>query len=234
MRIRILLLMLFIGSTSFSQSLNKYKAVLIPVKYDFLSFENQYRLQTLTKMNLQKAGIAAFYTNENIPSEYDDRCNLLRLDVEKESTFFKTRLKVVFRNCKDSIVFESLPGESREKEFRMAYVEALNGAFESVYKLKYKYEAPAAPVVKEVSVVPVINIDETSEALLYAQPTAFGYQLIDKEPKVVMKVYKTSNPACYIAFKENTQGVLVVKNNQWFFEYYQEENLISEAVLVKF
>jgi hypothetical protein len=70
--------------------------------------------------------------------------------------------------------------------------------------------------------------------LLYAQPTSYGYQLIDSEPKVVMKVYKTSNPASYMATKGSVQGALVSKDNQWFFEYYQNDQLISEKIEVKF
>jgi hypothetical protein len=70
--------------------------------------------------------------------------------------------------------------------------------------------------------------------MLYAQPTSYGYQLVDSEPKVVLKAYKTSNPASYMATKGSVQGVLVSKDNQWFFEYYQNDKLISEKINVKF
>ena len=105
---------------------------------------------------------------------------------------------------------------------------------------------PVVAVVPATAVVavPVVatptpkNETKTSEnkntGLLYAQPTSYGYQLIDSEPKVVMKVYKTSNSASYMATKGNVQGVLVSKDNQWFFEYYQNDKLISEKVEVKF
>ena len=49
-----------------------------------------------------------------------------------------------------------------------------------------------------------------------------------------MKVTKTSNPSTYIAVKGDTQGVLVSKNGTWYFEYYKDQNLISEKVEVKF
>ena len=44
----------------------------------------------------------------------------------------------------------------------------------------------------------------------------------------------TSNPTMYTAIKENVTGVLISKDNQWFFEYYQDEKLISEKINVKF
>lgn len=271
MKTRILFLMLFVASYSFSQTVNDYKAVIIPMKYDFLRSENQYRLQTITKVNLQKAGFQAFYVTESIPTEFNDRCDLLYIDVKKENAFLVTKLYVTFKDCFGTIIFQSTIGKSKEKEFDLAYSDALNEAFLSVYALQYKYNgtkagsksasAPAvaaptavvpavsAPVtVTPAATIPVVvpvaaankeaNDLKTSEnksaGLLYAQPTSYGYQLIDSEPKVVMKVYKTSNPASYMATKGSVQGVLVSKDNQWFFEYYQGDKLISEKVDVKF
>lgn len=260
MKTRILFLMLFIASYSFSQSVNDYKGVIIPMKYDFLKSENQYRLQTITKANLQKAGFQAFYATESVPVEFNDRCDLLYIDVKKENAFLVTKLYITFKDCYGTIIFQSSIGKSKEKEFDLAYSDALNEAFLSVYALHYKYNGtkagskaviiPTAPVEEVPSVgipnvvVPVAadNIEvknlKTSEnnnaSLLYAQPTSYGYQLVDSEPKVVLKVYKTSNPASYMATKGSVQGVLVSKDNQWFFEYYQNDKLISEKINVKF
>jgi hypothetical protein len=44
-------------------------------------------LNTLTKFNLGKAGFTAFYTNDSIPAEYNDRCSILYADVSNESGF---------------------------------------------------------------------------------------------------------------------------------------------------
>ena len=60
MKSKILFLIFFITSYGFSQSVNDFMAVIIPMKYDFQLSENQYRLQTITKINLQKAGFKAF------------------------------------------------------------------------------------------------------------------------------------------------------------------------------
>ena len=261
MKTRILFLMLFVASYSFSQTINDYKAVIIPMKYDFQKSENQYRMQTITKLNLQKAGFQAFYATESMPTEFNDRCDLLYVDVKKENAFLVSKLYITFKDCFGTIIFQSSIGKSKEKEFDLAYKDALDEAFLSVYALNYEYNgtkagskaavvpAVAAPTaVVPSAVIPVVvpvaaanteaNDLKTSEnnsgALLYAQPTSYGYQLIDSEPKVVMKVYKTSNPASYMAAKGSVQGVLVSKDNQWFFEYYQGDKLISEKVNVKF
>ena len=68
----------------------------------------------------------------------------------------------------------------------------------------------------------------------FVSRTANGYQLIDSTPKVIMKVFSTSNKGCYIAVKGDIQGVLILKNNEWVFEYYQNDQLWSEVIAVKF
>lgn len=275
MKKNILILFLLFASYSFSQSVNDYKAVIIPMKYDFQKTENQYRLQTITKIDLQKAGFQAFYANEAIPTEISDRCSVLYIDVKKDNGFLLTKLFVTFKDCYGTEVYKSDIGKSREKEFEAAYAESLNNAFTNVYALNYAYNgntnfAPKAgimaqslpvvaapsvvvptPAVPAAAVIPAVAVPvvaastlksepKTSEKniastnLLYAQPTSYGYQLIDSEPKVVMKVYKTSNPASYMAKKGDIQGALVSKDNQWFFEYYQNDKLVSEKIDVKF
>ena len=79
-----------------------------------------------------------------------------------------------------------------------------------------------------------VEIKTVTSNLLFAQPIENGFQLIDATPKVVFKIYKTSNPSCFIAVKEAINGVLILKDNDWFFEYYQINKLFSEKVLVKF
>lgn len=277
MKKNIHILFLLFASYSFSQSVNDYKAVIIPMKYDFQKTENQYRLQTITKIDLQKAGFQAFYANEAIPTEISDRCSVLYIDVKKDNGFLITKLFVTFKDCYGTEVYKSEIGKSREKEFEAAYAESLNNAFTNVYALNYAYNgntnfapkagitaqslpvvaAPAVvvptPAVPAVAVIPAAtsvavpvvaattsknesksSSDNSSVGLLYAQPTSYGYQLIDSEPKVVMKVYKTSNPASYMAKKGDIQGALVSKDNQWFFEYYQNDKLVSEKIDVKF
>jgi hypothetical protein len=251
MKIRILFLLFFVASYSFSQSVNDYKAVIIPLKFDFLKSDNQYRLATLSKFNLNKAGFEAYYDNEPLPNENIERCSLLKLDVIKESSFLTTKLHIIFKDCYGKVVYQSETGISKEKDYELAYVEALNKAFISVYALQYQYAEKnslvSIPAVKAEAVTKVVavpmsksNAAELGNAVksnlgrLYAQPTTTGFQLVDNTPSVVMNVYKTSLKECYIAIKGNRQGVLVEKGGQWFFEYIQNEILISEETDVKF
>ncbi|MCL6462063.1 MAG: hypothetical protein I4O51_09365 [Flavobacterium micromati] len=245
----ILALLVFTSSYNYAQSVNDYKAVIIPLQYKFLKSENQYRLNTATKFNLTKAGFVSFYKNENLTADYSDRCSLLYADVEKEGGFLITKLYLTLKDCNDKVIFKSIVGKSKEKDFQLAYMEALNQAFQSVYALRYKYSGVSAKsestviqekVVNSVATTQVQNTVQTSNVdlkdsnLLYAQATPTGFQLIDSTPKVVMKLMKTSQPNSFIAIRDSVQGSLILQDNHWYFEYYQNDELISEKVAVKF
>lgn len=77
---KIIIVVLLFVNFCFSQNVNDFKGIIIPLKYYLQKTENQYRLQTITKMNLQKAGCKAFYANESDQTEITDRCSVLYID----------------------------------------------------------------------------------------------------------------------------------------------------------
>jgi hypothetical protein len=247
MKIKFLVFILFTSFIGFSQSVNDYKAVIVPINFDFAKGVNPYRISTMTKANLIKAGFDAYYENDQLPAELLNRCDLLYADVKRDNAFLVTKLFLEFKDCYGKIVYTSETGRSKEKEYEAAYRESLDLAFVSVNNLHYKYNgktgaasAIAPTVAVAASTIPVTATVEAPVAdisdpnLLYAQPTETGFQLIDKTPKVVMKLMKTSRPDSFIAIKDGVQGTLNAKDNQWFFEYYKDDKLVSEKVSVKF
>jgi hypothetical protein len=241
---KLVFVFILITSFSFAQSVNNYKAVIVPLKFDFIRTNNQYRLCTISKANLINAGFAVFYANEIPPKEYSDRCDLLYYDIVKENAFLATKFHIELKDCSGNLVYKSETGYTKEKDTELAYSDALNKAFVSVNNLHYKFEklVVTTPVVElKNEVVPVVAsvvstaiIEKADSNLMYAQATATGYQLVDASPKVVYKLYATSRSDLFIAMKGNNQGVLIQKENQWFFEYYENEKLVSEKIVVKF
>ena len=256
-----LFLLLLLSGVGFAQSLNDYKTILVPLKYEFLKSENQYRMATLSKFNLNKVGFDVYYSNEVVPDTIN-RCAVLNYDIVKDNAFLATKLYVTFKDCYGKIIYQSEVGLSREKDFQLAYNDALNKAFTSIYELEYQYNGgtnvaveakpeKAQRLEKREKVEKVEKIEKVEKVetapqpaavvaidpnvLLFAQPLAGGnYQLIDSKPSVVMKIYKTSDANSFLAQKGSQQGVLVKKDNQWFFEYYQNDQLVSEKINVKF
>jgi hypothetical protein len=131
----------FIASLFSQNSINNYKYVIVPYKFDFLKTKNQYQLNDLTKFLFDKYGFEAIMEGSDYPADLmANRCLALKSDVFKDSGMFKTKLKVELKDCNDKIVYTSKIGESRVKEFKTAYNLALRDAFKSIEALNYKYE----------------------------------------------------------------------------------------------
>ena len=229
-----LFLLLFLAtSLSFSQSVNEYKYAIVPSKFEFLKDKDQYRLNTLTKLLMEKYGFITYFDTDILPSEIaDSNCKKVYVDVQNSGNLFSTKLTVVLKDCKNLVLFTSSEGKSREKEYQVAYNQALREAFTSFDKLTLKdnNEENLKPEV----VVYTNEIKRTKYLTLFAQPIENGFQLIDSTPKVILKIYTTSNSSCFIAFKDNIQGILLNKENYWYFEYYHNSKVVSEKMEIKF
>ena len=234
----ILLLILFVSIPAFSQSVNDYQYVIVPIKFDFLKENDKFRLNTLTKLLLQKYTFKSYLSTDEIPAEIENkRCSILYATVIENNGFLVTKVKVVLKDCKDKVVYETEFGSSREKEFPTAYNQALRAAFKSFDQLHYKYNGKTDMAAEELvetkaPIIPVTN--HNSEIFFFAQPIANGYQVVDSEPKVIMKLFNTSQKNVFIAVKGNVNGIVISKNDKWFFEYYQEGKLVSELLDLKF
>ncbi len=147
-----MLLALVVVSSAYSQSgLNDYKYVIVPNKFDFLKEKDEYRLNSLAAFLFKKYGFVALKEGETYPSDLDsNRCLALRSDVIKDSGLFKTKLQVELKDCNDRIVYTSPVGQSREKEFKKAYVEALRNAFKSFESIGYTYTPKESHTVAAV------------------------------------------------------------------------------------
>jgi len=116
---------------STAQIKNKtYDYIVVPEKFDFLTSKDAYKLNTLFRYLFKKENHTVFYNSENITL---DRCKGIYADVLKlKGSFIKSKLQVVIKDCTGIILFESEVGESKEKEYKKAYQEALRKAFNSV------------------------------------------------------------------------------------------------------
>ncbi len=130
-----------VSSIAGQTNLNNYKYIIVPNKFDFLKEENKYRLNELARFLFEKNGFIAVMEGTDYPEDLlFNRCLALSSDVFKEPGVFKTKLKVLLKDCYDKPVYTSQIGESREKEYKTAYTLALREAFESFAALDYKYE----------------------------------------------------------------------------------------------
>jgi hypothetical protein len=224
----------------FAQSINDYKYVVVPERFDWLKESNQYNLNAITKMIFEKYGWQVFYPTQKMPDELAlDRCKALYADVLNESGMLSTSLVIVLKDCNGKTVFTSVEGKSKEKSYQKSYYEALREASQSVAQINYKYSGKETVPVKAALAVPAAQqaaptVTTNNENQLFAQPITNGYQLVDNTPKVVLKIYKTSQQDSYTAVSEAKNGVVFKRGNDWIFEYYQNDKLISEKLNIKF
>ena len=251
---KILVLFVLLSGAAFSQNINNYEYVIVPLKFADFKEPNKYNLNTNTKLLLQKYGFKAYMASDSIPNEIvNASCRKVYADIVKENTLLTTKIKVVIKDCKDNVVYETDFGKSVEKDFYRAYNDALRETGKSFDKLNYKYngkneiamdqpqqKTKAIPQHLEdnASDVDAVKVDSklntNSETFFFAQPIANGFQIVNSEPKVIMKIFSTSVKNVFIASKEAKTGVVFSKNNQWFFEYYENSKLVSESLNLKF
>lgn len=247
MKKALLISLLFAGMASFAQNLNSYKYVVIPERFSLQREAGEYNLNSLTKMMFEKYGFTVV-DEKNLPDDIAlNRCKGMYADLLKESGMFKTAVFITLKDCKGNVLFTSEKGDSKEKEYQKAYYEALRKASQSVAGLTYNYAGDdkntvtiTTPVTKTETVTVYVPSAQpevqqvVNKNTLFAQPIANGYQLVDTTPKVVLKIYKTSQPDSFTAVGDARNGVVFKKGNDWYFEYYKDDKLISEKLTIKF
>jgi hypothetical protein len=257
MRRFILLFLLSIAFSGYAQNtINNYKYVILPTKFSFSSEKDQYKLNSLAKLFLEEKGFKVYYDDEELPAEImSNKCNALSFDLLSKKTMFSTNLTILLKDCKKDTIFKSKEGKSREKEYRVSYNMAMRDAFTSLNDIQYVYteakntqvqeavpaKADPLPVSKPVEAPKPVELAKTAvtetkqtPGTLYAQATANGYQLIDTAPKIVLTLFKTSAPDYFIGDNGTSKGIVLKKNGDWFFEYYKNDQLVSEKLSIKF
>jgi len=237
-----------------SADINDYKYVIIPAKFDFLKEPNKYGLNDLTKKVFEKQGFQVFYPEDKMPDELAlNKCRALYGNLVDDSGMLSTSIAITLKDCSGKELYRSEKGKSKEKDFKKGYYESLREASASLASLNYAYtgkdamgaaqatpavaQAPATPKVEapvQATPAPAVATPVTNQNQLFAQPIANGFQLVDTTPKVVLKMYKTSQQDNYTAVGDNKNGVVFKKGNDWFFEYYQDDKLVSEKLDIKF
>lgn len=239
---KLFLFFLLISASGLAQTINNYKYVILPREFEFMNTENQFRLNTISKFYLEEMGFKAFYDSEQITEGINkDRCNFLYMNVESQKGLLVTKLSVTFKDCQNKLIYKSEAGSSRLKEFEPAYQQALKNAFATI---SYSYEGglepaqtvkPVAAVVETNTPAAVPSGDIKPDAKLKAEAISSGYLLIDETSSTIaLRLTKTSDPKTFIALRKTTQGVLIQKGNEWYFEYYQGDTMVSEKINVTF
>lgn len=204
-------LILFISNSLIGQSLNEYKYVVVPSKFDFLKSENQYQLNDLTKFLFEKEGFVTIYDNLERPADLSNNaCLGLSARVNNESNMFTTKLIIELVNCKNQKVLVSQEGRSKQKDYKKGYQEALREAFESVTAQNYNYTGTAT-----------VNSDNAVEEVRKAINKAVE-EVVEEEPEV-MEIIETSED-------ESTNEIGVTEIEEVVEEMKEEKTEVKKQV----
>lgn len=186
----------FVVTSVFSQSnLNDYKYVIVPSQYSFLKSKDQYQLNSLTKFLFDKYGFKALMEGEDYPEDLaKNRCLALRSDVKKDNNLFKTKLTVMLKGCNDQILYTSKLGESREKDYKKAYNQALREAFSEFSAINYKYE-PNENILAQANTTEAKTNNEVSQEI---QKLKDEIQSLKKEKEKVAEVKKETTEVSHV------------------------------------
>jgi hypothetical protein len=210
---------------------------------------------------MEKYGFETYLDSDIFPEDFaSDNCNKVFVDVLNNSTMFITKVTVVLKDCKNNVLFTSEEGKSKEKEYKVAYNQALREAFNSFNKLQHKYVKseqtqkslgmigePAqtnvavtnqtkTSTVQDSKIRPKTEITSRMDFKEYSiVATENGFNLITPVSDYqIFQIFKTSSKDIFIAKRDLVSGVLIKKVDNWYFEYYDKNVLKSELIKLTF
>lgn len=122
------------------KNINDYKYVVVPLQFDFVKGQDQYRINTLTRYLFKNNGFEAFFDVEELPEDlFKDRCLAMYANVVKLKGGIKTKLQIELKDCKGNLILKSQVGTNKIKAYAKSYPLAIRTAFESIKLLNYTY-----------------------------------------------------------------------------------------------
>ena len=221
-KILALLIALF-SIISFAQ---KKQIILISSKFDFQKEKNSYNINNMLKAILTSNNYEVYFDDAVLPIEIaQNRCNALTGVLVDNSNLFLTKVKLQIKDCQNNLLFETAEVKSREKNIQDGFIEVIKLLSPEIKKYK-----PAVFKNKDV-VVPSSEIIATTNLKYQIIEIANGYAIMDATPKVVLQIYKTTNPNVFIADKFGMKGIYTKLENKGIFEYYLNDKLVVEEFL---
>ena len=283
-KILITLLLLVFTASTWAQ-LNEYKYIIVPTNFEFFKEENAFQTSTLLKHLFTQSGFNAVY-DKDLPVElYSDPCLGTTVNLERISKLARTRITIVMKDCNGNVVFRSIEGASKSKDFREAYHQSIRESFVPFANMGYEYkpakqeeetitvsyandikeieEKKEAAMASEAAVVQIAtpeeqlyesNVPEPSDyvksesepsqnteiekddpkEVYQAKELPNGYELLKENDQVWLTLYETSSPDVYLARNDQQNGMVYKKDSKWYFEFYQDSDLVVQEISIDF
>lgn len=128
----IFLILILISGIQISFAQTAYKYVIIPTTFpDIGKGFNPYNISAELQNIFNRKGIKTVFYSDERPLDY---CDALNLNLEKTSTAFKNKVKVILKDCQNREIWSN-EGVGMSKDFKNGYAEALTDALSDLEKL---------------------------------------------------------------------------------------------------
>lgn len=221
----------------YAQKVNDYKYVVVPDKYEIMKTADQHQINTLSKFLLEKYGFEAYLGSDEKPFNMEDAaCAILYADLQNDSNFIQTRVSFILKDCKGKIIFKTIQGRSKKKDYKPAYHEALRNAFEDIKDLQYRYNGKSneisqpstnkkAQEIKE----PANTIESSPEVEIIIDTTAQKEETVvnNPTPTVVDAEIDSNKPILY-ASEDGFYRAVAFGNS---ITIYEKDDAIGSATV---
>mgnify|MGYP001030302251 CR=1 FL=1 len=195
MKTIIALFVFFVGFSTYAQTdLNEYKYIIVPKKFDGFKNINQHQTSTLIKYLFTGKGFNTVY-DDQLPDDLKlNRCLGLMVDLQDDSTMFTTKTTINLMDCNSAVVFSTMEGVSKEKQYKEAYGEAIRESMRSFNGLNYVYSGTSEK--NETITVSFKNdikkLDESKSDSVAQVALKKGEEVTEKSPEVIEKATETT------------------------------------------
>jgi len=180
-------LLFFVGLTIAQNSLNAYKYVIVPDKFDEFKEADKYQLNSLTEFLFEKYGFKTLSEKLTYPQEViNNPCLAVTAKFNNHSNMFTTKVNIDIIDCYNKVVFSSDIGKSKIKEYKPSFQEALRSTFISFKELNYSYDSSMA-----VNVSPTVS---ASAPVKVVQPKVSANPVAESVPVVAVVPAKPVSP----------------------------------------
>jgi len=200
------LLAVFLMTSFISTSqvnLNEYKYVVVPRLFDDFKKENQHQTSTIISFLFNSKGFKTVYDDDLPVDLTQNRCLGVYVDLINKSSMFTTKTALKLMDCSNKEILTTPEGKSKEKDYKLAYKEAITDAFSTIQSIDYSYEPKPSVEQEEPLTVNFANDIRkvNNEKDLVTEPSAVIEQVatqeeqryVDKTP--VETEYKAAKPA---------------------------------------
>ena len=175
LKISITLILLAVISTFSQENLNDYKYIIIPSQYDFQKSEDSFQINSLMKFLFEKADFEVYMDTDEFPEELaKNRCLGLTASLNDNSKMLVTKMNIDLIDCQNKVVYSTVEGKSKIKEYKKAYHECIRKTFTELEKLEYAYNG----AVEGAAVSEVLVVEKAEENAVVNESTGIDAQPI--------------------------------------------------------